>query len=214
MTIFHDPSKEPGKGDVCKEQLMAASIDLRCEMLVFPLQAEVLGTTTDPMHFLSIDVKTQIMIPLPPHPGAFAVVRKNHTHEGVDLYCSEGAPVFAMESGSIVAMEDFTGPAAGSPWWYDTKSLLIEGASGVLCYGEITPESNVKVGDPVVAGQRIGTVQMVLRTDKGRPRSMLHLELHVAGTIKTTPWEHGHGRPESLRDPTDVLKKAASSYLF
>jgi hypothetical protein len=34
---------------------------------------------------------------------------------------------------------------------------------------------------------------------------MLHLELHVPGTRSAPAWEHGHPRPESLRDPTSFL---------
>jgi hypothetical protein len=114
-----------------------------------------------------------------------------------------------MESGRVVAIENFTGPAAGSPWWLDTKSLLIEGEAGVLCYGEITPESSLKVGDLVTNGQLLGAVKMVLAKDKGRPRSMLHLELHLPGTTRTTPWVHGTPRPMTLRDPTELLMEAA-----
>ncbi len=36
-----------------------------------------------------------------------------------------------MEAGVVVGVEDFTGPAAGSPWWLPTKAVLVEGASGV-----------------------------------------------------------------------------------
>jgi hypothetical protein len=114
-----------------------------------------------------------------------------------------------MEAGKVVAIEDFTGAAAGSPWWLDTKSVLVEGESGVVCYGEITPESDLRVGDSVVRGQQLGAVKMVLRKDKGRPRSMLHLELHRPGTTRTSPWMHGDPRPATLLDATELLIEAA-----
>jgi phosphopantothenoylcysteine decarboxylase/phosphopantothenate--cysteine ligase len=181
----------------------------RREELLFPLSGEVLGVSQDPDHYLSIDTSREIVIPLAPHPGAFGVARKFHTHEGVDLYCDDGAPVCAMEAGKVVAIEDFTGAAAGSPWWLDTKSVLVEGESGVVCYGEITPESDLRVGDSVVRGQQLGAVKMVLRKDKGRPRSMLHLELHRPGTTRTSPWMHGDPRPATLLDATELLIEAA-----
>lgn len=185
----------------------------RIEALCFPLHGEVLGTCEDPDHYLAIDVSTQIMIPIAPHPGAFGVQRRFHTHEGVDLYCDDGAPVIAMESGTVVAIEDFTGSASGSPWWLDTKSLLVAGEAGVVCYGEIEPDSHLRVGDWVSRGQQIGVVKMVLAKDKGRPRSMLHLELHTPETNRTTPWDHGSERPITLLDPTGLLVAAARTML-
>ncbi len=211
MTAYEKrPSEERVKAEILDAGLFPANKP-RTEALHFPLAGSVLGTSTDTDHYLAIDISAEILIPLPPHAGAFGVVRKFHTHEGVDLYCDDGAPVYAMESGTIVAIETFTGPAAGSPWWLDTKSLLVEGEAGVLCYGEITPESSLRVGDIVTKGQQLGAVKMVLAKDKGRPRSMLHLELHLPGTTSTTPWIHGTPRPMTLRDPTELLIEAARS---
>lgn len=142
-------------------------------------------------------------VPLAPHPGAFGVERKNHTHEGVDLYCPEGTLVDAVEEGTVVAVIPFTGALATppSPWWHDTWAVLVEGPSGVVVYGEIRPA--VKVGDPIKAGWTIGWVKQVLKEDKGRPMSMLHLELHRSGTRDAYAWEDE--RPESLLDPTPFL---------
>jgi len=197
-----------------REQRVSPESRARFEELHFPLRGSVLGTSADPKHYQSIDVSREIMIPVSPHPGAFGVRRKHHTHEGVDLYCDNGAPVFAMESGTVIAIEDFTGIAAGSPWWLDTKALLVEGDSGVLCYGEIRPDTGFRVGDKVSRGQKLGVVTMVLRQDKGRPRSMLHLELHSHGTKRTFSWEHGNQRPATLHDPTELLIAAARNPLI
>lgn len=142
-------------------------------------------------------------LPLPPHPGAYGVARKNHIHEGVDFYCASGTPVSAVEDGEVVAVIDFTGPTAGSPWWHDTRAVMVEGGSGVVLYGEIDP--CIKTGDTVKAGEVLGHVVQVLREDKGRPMSMLHLELHRAGTRDCYEWAPGDAAPDSLRDPTPCL---------
>lgn len=145
-------------------------------------------------------------LPLAPHPGAFGVQRKHHFHEGVDLYCPDGTPVYAVEDGRVVKIMPFTGAAAGMDWWEDTDAVLIEGVSGVVVYGEITPAT--KEGADVRAGDLIGHVKRVLKVDKGRPMSMLHLELHDHGARQAPEWPVDGEKPETLRDPTAFLKAA------
>lgn len=146
-------------------------------------------------------------LPLAPHPGAFGVERAHHVHEGVDLYCAEGTAVQAVEAGEIVAIIPFTGAMANSDWWRDTDAVLVEGRSGVVLYGEISLVGK-RVGDILQRGETLGQVKQVLKTDKGRPMSMLHLELHVSGTRDAYEWTRAGGRPPSLLDPTPFLKAA------
>jgi len=145
-------------------------------------------------------------LPLAPHPGGFGVQRKHHVHEGVDLYCPPGTRVCAVQAGEVVAVLPFTGPSAGLAWWQDTHVVLVEGEDGVVAYGEIEPL--VRKGQVVAAGELLGQVLPVLRHDKGRPTSMLHLELHAKGTRGCPPWDHVDSRPASLRDPTEFLLRA------
>lgn len=142
-------------------------------------------------------------LPIAPHPGAFGVQRRHHIHEGVDLYCPEGTAVRAVEPGIVVAVIAFTGEAADppSPWWNNTEAVMIEGESGVVLYGEIT--SIREVGDHVDTNTLVGFVIEVLKTYKGRPMSMLHLELHRKGTCDSLEWVVD--RPSSLLDPTSHL---------
>ena len=147
----------------------------------------------------------QTALPLAPHPGAFGVVRKHHTHEGVDLYAPEGTPVSAVEAGQVVRIEPFTGPHAGSPWWHDTWAVFVEGASGVVVYGEIQPQVGLVEGARVEPGQVLGQILQVLKTPKGRPATMLHLELHAPGARSAPGWDHGQPRPATLLDPTPWL---------
>lgn len=156
--------------------------------------------------FVTLGHETQL--PIAPHPGAYGVKRSHHTHEGVDLYCSHGTPVHAVEDGEIVAKIIFTGPRAEppSPWWHETEAVLIEGSSGVVVYGEVTSISNRKIGFKLRRGDPVGFVTTVLKKDKGYPMSMLHLELHEHGTRNA--WDWIDEKPPSLRDPTPLLLEA------
>jgi hypothetical protein len=152
-------------------------------------------------------------IPTAGHPGSFLCKRKHHTHTGVDLYTKDGASVHAVEAGVVVGREAFTGPQDNSPWWNDTDCLLIEGASGVICYGEITPA--VKVGERVNRGSYIGRVKQVLKDGKerldimGHSTSMLHMEMYPHGKYRAFR-ENGYNDTDIddfkiLQDPTPYL---------
>lgn len=139
----------------------------------------------------------------PKHPGAFGIERHEHVHTGVDLYTAHGTPVRAIETGKIIAVEWFTGPSINMPWWNDTRAVYIEGNTGVFNYGEIQELSGLKVGDKIEEGQYIGSVVTVLKKFKGRPMSMLHLELYDHGYTDTWgEWKIGQPKPKHLKDPT------------
>lgn len=177
---------------------------------LFPLPLRAVPTD-DPMSFRTMPAGATGVPHGPLHPGAFGFRRANHVHEGVDLYCDEGTMVTLVEDGTITAIEPFTGPNAipPSPWWLDTLSVMVEGASGAVLYGEIEPLTGLAVGQRLSAGDPIGHVVRVLRNDKGRPMTMLHLELHAPGTTEAMEWVGA--RPESLRDPTPFLLAATES---
>ena len=165
--------------------------------------------TSDGDSHRGVNFVTQTQIPVGAHPGAFAVQRRFHTHEGIDLYGYPGEMVFAMEAGVVVAVLPFTGPAVGSPHWAPTFCVLVEGASGVLNYGELVPAEHLQAGTPVQAGEMLGSLATVLLEDKGRPMTMLHLERYVQGT--TAPiveWPLGGSQPKSLCDPTTLVVNA------
>lgn len=145
-------------------------------------------------------------LPVFPHLGAFGAVRQHHMHEGVDFYCANGTEIRAVEEGVVVGVMPFTGVAAGCDWWHDTDAVLVEGATGVAVYGELTPA--VANGQAVKRGDLIGHIKQVLKEDKGRPMSMLHFELHKHGTRDVYEWTDKTGKPESLLDPTPYFQKA------
>ena len=139
--------------------------------------------------------------------GDFGAVRKYDIHTGVDIYCDPDQLVVAVEDGKIISIENFTGENANppSPWWNDTKAVLIEGKSGVVVYGEIKPLDSIRVGDKVKAGKILGKVITVLKKDKGTPMTMLHIELYKPGTKETLIWNLGEPQPENLLNPLEYL---------
>jgi hypothetical protein len=115
-----------------------------------------------------------------------------------------------MESGTIVAIVPFTGIMAESPWWHDTKAIMVEGDSGVILYGEINPAENLTEGDFVFEGDFLGTVLRVLKKDKGKPVAMLHLECYSPGTKEPVWWNLKDSKPENLLDPTPLIEHVQS----
>ena len=165
---------------------------------------------------------------LPDEPGTFGSVRLEDVHTGVDLYCEMGTDVLAVEDGTVLYCEWFTGQHVATPsgepavWWNDTQVILIQGASGIVAYAEVDPYSIiVKAGDKVVAGQKIAAVrEPVLKSFKGRPMVMLHLELYSEVTDTGTTWspshtvwwEKGKEKPTNLIDPTPHLMGASPNH--
>jgi hypothetical protein len=153
-------------------------------------------------------------IPQGDHPGSFGARRKYDFHTGIDLYVPGNQIVYAVETGVLLNVEDFTGPDAGYPWWLPTQSILIEGESGVVCYGEILPDKRLKLGNTVFSGQRIAQVVPVLKEGKERPdipghsRHMLHVELYKPGTVESGLWHLDRSQPKNLLDPTEKLLEA------
>lgn len=158
---------------------------------------------------LPIPVECFTGFPMSGHPGSFACQRKHEKHTGVDLYTTDGQPVSAVENGNVVGIEHFTGEWDNTPWWNNTDCILVEGATGVVCYGEVLPEESLKVGDPVMRGERIATVRRVLKENKDRPdipghsTSMLHMELYPHGNTKAS-----NGFEKHLNDIMPFLLEA------
>lgn len=148
-------------------------------------------------------------LPPPGHVGDFAFRRSFYHHPGIDIYCGAGQEVQAIEDGLIVHVENFTGPEANppSPWWLETWSILIEGASGVLGYCELKPLPHVQIGMSVKEGDVIAVIVPVLRRDKGNGTAMLHFEEYASHTRNHVTWVLDTPCPEELRNPRRLLEK-------
>jgi 3-polyprenyl-4-hydroxybenzoate decarboxylase len=158
-------------------------------------------------------------IPINDHLGAFGAFRKHgKRHCGIDLYTNNNEVVYAVESGKVVSIEKFTGASIGSPWWNETMAVKIEGASGVVTYGEIIPQKGLKVSDTITKNGTIGFVTPVLKDGEirediaGHSLSMLHLQLYKHGMFhKDESWMADQEIPEGVLDPTPFLLESNPS---
>lgn len=166
---------------------------------------EFVGVTNDSDSFVKIDITTQFEVPVGKHCGAFGAIRKHDIHQGVDLYCPTGTPVFAVEDAVVTNVRQFTGEALGFPWWRDTWAVYAKGATGTVVYGEIRVCPYIKEGMTIEQGTLLGWVEQVLKKDKGRPMSMLHLALKNPNVRRTGQWMLGTPQPLGLMDPTSYL---------
>jgi hypothetical protein len=178
--------------------------------MIVPIKRAKAFFTSDSESFAYSTSDSEIGIPVGHHVGAFGTKRKNDVHTGVDLYCPAGEFVYSIEEGIVTLIEIFTGQNANSPWWNETYAVHIEGPSGVIVYGEISPFIHITIGKKVLYKEPIGHVMKVLKNDKGRPMSMLHLELYKHGTRNSCVWRADKEKDGSLLDPTPLLKSCAS----
>lgn len=155
-----------------------------------------------------INFLSNLNIPTSDQPGSFAFRRKNHIHEGVDLYCNSNDRVYAFASGIVNAIYPFTGEQVQMPWWNNTDAISIADCNGSWVYGEIVVNCELKVGDSVNKGDYLGYVTPVLKVNKNRPMSMVHIERWKPGYIPYTfLWQLDQSQPEFLLDPTQLLKE-------
>ncbi len=175
--------------------------------MYFPLKRKFVGFSNDSNSYKNINLNDEFEIPEDNHVGAFGYKRKNHIHEGIDFYCNDGESIYSIEDGVVVSIGWFTGSAMNSNWWNDTQYIMIEGKSGVINYGEIIVNPYIQIGSKILAGSFLGTVRQVLKENKGRPMSMLHLELYTSGT--KTPikeWGLNMEKPNQLLNPLTLFK--------
>ncbi len=151
-------------------------------------------------------------IPVEGSVGDFAFRRSFYYHPGIDIYCPEYTIVEAIEDGTVVHIEHFTGAEANppSPWWNDTWAVMVEGASGVIGYCELQYDSRLTVGTQISAGEIIGAIIPVLKKDKGNGTTMLHLEHYEAGTTEHVTWVLDTPKPAQLKDPRGLLNEIVS----
>lgn len=162
------------------------------------------GFSKEDFSFLKLN-KDEIEIPAGGnHPGSFGFKRKNHIHEGIDIYCEENDIVYSISKGKVIKVDLFTGKEIGSPWWNTTYYIAIENEEYVFVYGELFPF--VKEGDIIDIETQLGKIIPVLKEDKGRPLNMLHFEVYLRKDF-FEPSEWVSKKPKGLLDPIHILEK-------
>lgn len=173
---------------------------------MFPLNIPRKIVTSNDCLSGSLDLEHETEIPTGNHGGAFGSVRLHDVHTGIDLYALDGTPIYAITNGIVVDIFPFTGILAGCDWWLDTVAIAIEDSAGIWLYGEVEAATHLTHGCTVTEGEIIGTMKRVLKRDKGRPTSMLHLERYVSGCRTFAPlWNKGDTMPNTLIDPTPMI---------
>lgn len=134
----------------------------------------------------------------------FGGIRKYDIHTGVDLFTDEDDNVYSMYDGVVTSVIEFTGYSE-SPWWNDTLAIMIyhPEINKTFLYGEVS--TNIRVGKFIKEGQFIGTVKRVLKNDKGKPTTMLHMECYKGLQTNCVWWNLNTPCPKRLEDITKYL---------
>jgi len=99
-----------------------------------------------------------------------------HTHQGNDIFASEGTPVRAPEDGSVRFSED---PVSG-------KSVYVTTANGTFYFGcHLVGYADLGDGAHVTQGQTVGFVGNTGDAMGGSPH--LHFEIHPGGGAAVNP---------------------------
>jgi len=99
-----------------------------------------------------------------------------HTHQGNDIFASEGTPVRAPEDGSVRYSED---PVSG-------KSVYVTTANGTFYFGcHLVGYADLGEGTRVTQGQIVGFVGNTGDAMGGSPH--LHFEIHPGGGAAVNP---------------------------
>lgn len=137
----------------------------------------------------------------------FGAIRKHDILTGIDIYCNENEEVLSIADGIIISMEIFTGEVAGSPWWNETKAVVVKSKEFFILYGELELSKDLFIGKEIKEGEILGTVIPVLKKYKNKnPHSMLHLEVYSQAPFYLI-WNLNETKPKNLINPLEVLIK-------
>jgi len=155
-------------------------------------------------------------------PGSFMEDRSDRRHCGVDLYAPVGSKVVSIDDGLVLEVGTFT-EGEVVPYWKETFYVIVEEDGGrFVKYAELETVE-VRVGERVRSGQRLGRVGSVLdpeKIDDDSPAyirrlqeegnvSMLHLEMYSSRPEPSDLYRGGNwfgaGEPRGLIDPTRLL---------
>jgi murein DD-endopeptidase MepM/ murein hydrolase activator NlpD len=164
-------------------------------------------------------------LPKPGEHGSFWENRGDRYHAGVDIYAPIASEVFAVESGKVIEIQEFTSPDLIA-YWNITYSVLVETDQGLIIrYAEIDRPA-VQPDENIQSNQLIGYIGLVLNTvkiDETAPKyiqdlkeagypSMLHFEVHAGLPLVESHYLGGNfftrEKPDSLIDPSRYLNSS------
>ena len=155
-------------------------------------------------------------------PGSFWEDRKDRRHCGVDIRATFGSEVVSIDDGLVSEVGTFT-EADVVPYWNETFYVIVEEDGGQFVKFAELGEVEVRAGDRIRSGQKLGRVGSVLdpeKIDDGSPSyirrlkdegqiSMLHLEIYRSRPEPSDQYRGGNwfgtGKPKGLIDPTSRL---------
>ncbi|UEC43733.1 MAG: hypothetical protein METHAR1v1_1660006 [Methanothrix sp.] len=107
-------------------------------------------------------------------PGSFLEDRGDRRHCGVDIYAPQGSQVVSISDGLVFDAGVFTEPGE-VPYWKKTFYVVVQGDGGLFVkYAELEVV-DVRAGEPIRSGERLGRVGSVPRPGEDRrPRPRLH----------------------------------------
>lgn len=140
------------------------------------------------------------------HSSGFGSRKSNGKfHTGVDIQCEPEQQVVSMEYGVVVDIQPFI-KAKESNNVRKTKTIFVEGATGVIVYGNVIYDSNLEIDQEVEAGQPIGKTVNIYRNKSNKHNvCYLHIEWYEPGTRKRVNWNPNYPKPEHLWDPSTKL---------
>ncbi len=162
-------------------------------------------------------------IPKENSPGSFWEHRDDRYHCGIDIYASVGSKIISVYDGFVIEIGIFTDKKT-TPYWNETKYIIIKNQDGFYCkYAELK-EIEVKEKEFIKAGQLIGYIDLVLNNKKITKKapsyiqkiknsnnfSMLHFEVYNSMPIKNKKYLGGNWfsdkKPMHLLNPNNYLK--------
>lgn len=121
---------------------------------------------------------------------------------GIDIKCSENTQVQAIEDGIILNVKDYSGLYSNNPWWNPTKSVFVEGASGVIVYSCISPQQSIFIGGFVNEGDILGIVKSL-----SKDNVHLNLQNYSFGEKDFINWKFKSEQPENIHNPRNLILK-------
>lgn len=115
---------------------------------------------------------------------------------GIDFETEPDQIVQSIERGLVIGIEDWNTKSK-------TKAILIRGASGVICYGNIKLNKDLDIGTQVDKRQHIGFTSLKKKKNGTKTaKAFLRIEWYTRKTKKRPKWYMDEPAPRNVINPT------------